>query len=455
MKPAVKRQLDRRSFFRNTGAAVAGLGASGWLSDALLEAQPQNVQRSSIPSQLKITDLRVATVVGAPMTCPIIRLDTNQGLVGWGEVRDGASATYALFLKSRLLGENPCHVDRLFRKIKQFGGQARQAGGVCGVEMALWDLAGKAYGVPAFQMLGGRFRDQVRLYADTTEAENATEQGKKLKARMDQGFTYLKQDFGINLLKNIPGTLTKPLGMPFSGSETVMHPFTGIYITDKGVALLSDYVAAIREVIGPEVPLSSDHYGHIDVNSCIRLARAMEKHHLAWMEDMVPWQFGHLMKEIKDSTATPILTGEDIYLKEEFIKLIDMGAVDMIHPDLASSGGLLETKKIGDYAMEHGVAMAMHFAGTPVSFMANVHCATATENFISLEHHSVDVPWWEDLVTGDKPLFKKGFAVATDRPGLGVDVNLEVVKAHLKPGTQAFAPTPEWDNERSWDRLWS
>ena len=105
------------------------------------------------------------------MTCPIIRIDTNQGLSGYGEVRDGASATYALFLKSRLLGENPCNVDRLFRKIKQFGGHARQAGGVCGVEMALWDLAGKAYGVPVYQMLGGRFRDQVRLYADTTEAD--------------------------------------------------------------------------------------------------------------------------------------------------------------------------------------------------------------------------------------------------------------------------------------------
>ena len=148
------------------------------------------------------------------------------------------------------------------------------------------------------------------------------------------------------------------------------------------------------------MPLSSDHYGHIDVNSCIRLARAMEKHHLAWMEDMVPWQLGELMKQIRDATDIPILTGEDIYLKEDFNKLVDMGAVDMIHPDLASSGGLLETKKIGDYAMEHGVAMAMHFAGTPVSFMANLHCAAATENFISLEHHSVDVPWWEDMVTG-------------------------------------------------------
>jgi L-alanine-DL-glutamate epimerase-like enolase superfamily enzyme len=456
MKSSVKRHLDRRTFFKSAGAAAAGASAIGFLGDADLEGAAQNVNPRSIPSQLKITDMRVATIVGAPMICPIIRIDTNQGLSGYGEVRDGASATYALFLKSRILGENPCNVDKLFRKIKQFGAPARQAGGVCGVEMALWDLAGKAYGVPAYMMLGGKFRDEVRLYADTTETEDPHEQGRRLKARMDQGFTYLKQDFGINLLKDVPGALSKPLGTGYVGRDTVMHPFTGISITEKGVAFLSDWVGAVREVIGPEVPLSSDHYGHIDVNSCIRLARAMEKHNLAWMEDMVPWQLGHLMKQIRDAVDIPILTGEDIFLKEDFAKLVEMGAVDMIHPDLASSGGLLETKKIGDHAMEHGVAMAMHFAGSPVSFMANVHCATATENFIALEHHSVDVPWWEDLVTGiEKPIFRKGFAVASDRPGLGIELVEEVVKAHLKPGTQYFAPTPEWDNERSWDRLWS
>ena len=158
---------------------------------------------------------------------------------------------------------------------------------------------------------------------------------------------------------------------------------------------MSDWVGQIRDTIGMEIPLASDHYGHIGVNSCIKLARAMEKWNLAWMEDMVPWEFGELLKQIKESTTTPILTGEDIYLKEDFIKLIDMGAIDMIHPDLASAGRLIETKKIGDYAMEHGVAMAMHFAGTPISYMANVHCAAATENFVALEHHSLDVPWWE------------------------------------------------------------
>ena len=161
------------------------------------------------------------------------------------------------------------------------------------------------------------------------------------------------------------------------------------------------------------------------------------------------------MKQIRDSTTVPILTGEDIYLKEPFMTLIDMGAVDMIHPDLASSGGLIETKKIGDYAMEHGVPMAMHFAGTPVSFMANVHCAAATENFVSLEHHSMDVPWWESLVTmtGGGPMIEKGFAVVPDAPGLGIDVNETVARAHTRG--EYFAPTPQWDKQPSNDRLWS
>jgi L-alanine-DL-glutamate epimerase-like enolase superfamily enzyme len=466
MKASVQRLLDdspqtvdRRSFFKTLGVTAAGVMAlkGEAAADAAASVVQANVKRASEPSALKITDLRVAVVVDAPMTCPLIRVDTNQGLVGWGEVRDGANETYALFLKSRILGENPCNVDKIFRKIKQFGSHARQAGGVCGIEMAMMDLAGKAWGVPCWQMLGGKFRDRVRLYADTTSRDDPTEQAKLLKERMDRGITFLKQDFGIGLMRNVPGTLSMPLGTNIGQGDRVMHPFTGIEITDKGIAWLSDWVGRVREVVGMEIPLSSDHYGHISVNSCIKLARAMEKWNLAWMEDMVPWQMGDLMKQIKDSTTVPILTGEDIFLKEPFIKLIDIGAVDMIHPDLASSGGLIETKKIGDYAMEHGVAMAMHFAGTPVSFMANVHCAAATENFIALEHHSIDVPWWESLVrtTGGNALVEKGFAIVPDAPGLGVEVNVDVVKQHLRPNSGLFLPTPEWDTMRSNDRPWS
>jgi L-alanine-DL-glutamate epimerase-like enolase superfamily enzyme len=455
MKPAVRRQLDRRDFFRSVGAAAGAAAAINYerpevRAEAATALVQSNVRRSSEPSALRITDLRVATIVGAPMTVPLIRIDTNQGVSGYGEVRDGGSENYALMLKSRIVGENPCNVDKIFRKIKQFGGHARQAGGVCGVEMALMDLAGKAWGVPCWQMLGGKFRDSVRLYADTTQTPDPKEQAARLKARMDAGITYLKQDFGIGLLREVPGTLSMPVGMDIRQNARVMHPFTGVEVTDKGVAWLSDWVGTIREIIGMEVPLSSDHYGHISVNSCIKLARAMEKWNLAWMEDMVPWQFGELTKQIRDSTTVPIL-------KEEFIRLIDMGAVDMIHPDLASSGGLIETKKIGDYAMEHGVAMAMHFAGSPVSFMANVHCAAATENFIALEHHSVDVAWWEKMVTtlDGRPLVERGFAPVPNTPGLGVELVESVIREHLRPGSGYFDPTPQWDAPQGNDRLWS
>jgi L-alanine-DL-glutamate epimerase-like enolase superfamily enzyme len=463
MKQSVRRLLDRRHFFRSVGTMAGGAAAATFARAAEAGAAENaaivqsNVKRASEPSALKITDVRVAVVVKAPMTCPIIRIDTNQGLVGWGEVRDGASETYALILKSRLLGENPCNVDKVFRKIKQFGAPARQGGGVCGIEMALMDLAGKAWGVPCWQMLGGKFRDRVRLYADTTETEDPKEQGQRLKARMDRGLTFLKQDFGIDLLKDKPGMLSMPSGEVPWGGDSLPHPFTAVQITDKGIAFLSDWIGTVRSVIGMDIPLASDHYGHITVNSCIKLARAMEKWNLAWMEDMVPWQYGTLLKQIRDAVDIPLLTGEDIYLKEDFARLIDMGAIDMIHPDLASAGGLMETKKIGDYAHEHGVPMAMHFAGTPVSFMANVHTAAASENFIALEHHSLDVLWWESLVTtGDgKPLVDHGFAPVPDTPGLGVELNEEAVKAHLRPGSGYFDPTPDWDKERSNDRLWS
>ncbi|HXK12658.1 MAG TPA: mandelate racemase/muconate lactonizing enzyme family protein [Vicinamibacteria bacterium] len=460
MKRVLEALVGRRSFFKSAGMAAAGAGVLGLAGETDAEAALSSVQTASKPSDLRITDLRVAVVGEAPMTDPLIRIDTNQGISGYGEVRDGASKTYALILKSRLIGENPCNVDKVFRKIKQFGGHARQGGGVCAVEMAAWDLAGKAFGVPVYQMLGGRFRDKVRIYADTPEVprtgdvlKDAERQAQVLKGRMDRGLTFLKCDVGIDVVESVPGTLSMPLGQTQEQRATTMHPFTGIELTEKGASLMADYVGRMRELIGMSIPLATDHFGHIGVNSCIRLAKAMERHNLAWMEDMVPWQFPNLLKMIKDAVDVPILTGEDIYLKEDFIKLIDYGAVDMIHPDLATAGGILETKKIGDYAQERGVPMAMHFAGSPISFMANVHCAAATENFVALEHHSLDVPWWGDLVTPAVTL-DRGFAAVPDRPGLGVEPNPEAIKAHLRePGY--FEPTPEWDKERSWDRLWS
>jgi L-alanine-DL-glutamate epimerase-like enolase superfamily enzyme len=405
---------------------------------------------------LKITDLRVVNLKGLPMRLSLIRLDTNQGISGFGEVRDGATKTYALMLKRLVVEENPCNVDKIFRKIKQFGHHARQAGGVCGVEMALMDLAGKAYGVPAYMLAGGKFRDKVLCYCDTPSVKDGTEMGKRLKARMEQGFKFLKMDVGIRLLRDIPDTLIAPPGM--LQTWTVMHPFTGIQITDKGIEVLCDYVEKVRAEIGYEVPLAVDHFGHIGLEACIRLGRALDKYSLAWYEDMIPWQFTDQYLRLSEAVDTPICTGEDIYLKEGFIPLFKTRAVSIIHPDLASSGGILETKKIGDLAQEHGIAMAMHMAGSPVSCMANVHCAAATENFLVLENHSVDYAPWNDLVTGlSNPIVQDGHIEVPEKPGLGFDgINEEVVRAHIDPDEPGyFEPTDIWDKERSNDRLWS
>src|ERR1700687_5118857 len=252
MQPLSDRNRGRRSFLKSVGGAV---GAGFW-ADQTLEALPQNTNTNSKPSELKITDLRVLTIGRAPMTCPLIRVDTNQGIYGLGEARDGASKNYALMLNSRVLGENPCNVDKIFRKIKQFGGHSRQGGGVCAVEMAMWDLAGKAYNVPVYQMLGGKFRDSIRCYADTTESNDPKVYGQRLKGRRDEGFTWLKMDLGVDLVANVAGALTMPVGQRVNSNPNTQHMFTGMEITEKGVQLMADYVAQVREMVGMGIPLS-------------------------------------------------------------------------------------------------------------------------------------------------------------------------------------------------------
>jgi len=413
------------------------------------------VNTHSRPSELRITDMRIAVVGYGGWRWPLIRLDTNQGICGLGEVRDGASKSYALMLKSRLLGENPCDVDRLFRRIKQFGYHGRQGGGVCGIEMALMDLAGKAYGVPAYQLAGGKFRDSVRIYCDTPSTPDAKEMGERLKERIGRGFTFLKMDVGIQLCRGIPDAVQAPEGM--LETQQVMHPFTHIHLTDKGIEAMCQYVETVCSVTGYETPLAADHFGHIGIESCIRLARALDRYRLAWLEDMVPWQFTDQYVRLSNSCETPICTGEDIYLKEGFADLFEERAISVVHPDLATSGGILETKKVGDLAQEHGISMALHMAGSPVAAMASVHCAAATENFIALENHSVDLGWWDDLVIGvEKPIIQNGYIPVPQGPGLGIELNEEVVKEHLRPEDPGyFEPTPEWDKEYAWDRLWS
>ena len=441
----------------------------------------------SCPSELRITDMRFVDIDGAPKRCTILRIDTNQGISGFGEVRDASSKTYALMLKSRILGENPCNVDKIFRKIKQFGGNSRQGGGVSAVEMALMDLVGKAYGIPVYQLLGGKYRDQIRIYCDTDVDGRHTghDMGLALKKRMDMGFTFLKMDLGIGLLLNEPGAINAPLGfiddmkryaphiLNVQGGSvtadmvrhqksydivTTAHPFTGIHLTEHGLDILEQYVKDIRAVIGYDIPLAIDHFGHVCVEDCIRFARRMEPYNIAWMEDMVPWMYTDQYVRLKNSTCIPVCTGEDIYLKEGFKTLFDASAVSVIHPDIMTCGGCMELKKIADMADDAGVAVALHMAGSPVACMASVHTAAAMHNVLAMELHSVDVPWWKDLVIGlPDPIVENGFIKVPEKPGLGFDdLNEELIREHINPNIPGyFEPTDEWNKEFSNDRTWS
>ncbi len=451
------------------------------------------VRTASRPSDLRITDMKLCKVDLPPWGSWLVKLETNQGICGYGEMRDGCSPTYLRMLKSRLVGENPCEVDRLFRKIRQFGGQSRQAGGVCAAELALWDLCGKAYGVPVYQLIGGRFRDKVRLYADThIESGRATgilmepeEVGRVLRGFMDEGYTVLKI-LSVELIMAQPGNTCGPLDylqdvrraeaevrrVALSGTtaevsaanarlydyNNVPHPFTNLHVTEQGLDMLDEYIGRVRKVIGEEVPLAIDHFGHFPLIDMIKIARRLEKYHLAWLEDMLPWQLTDQYRLLKASTTAPLATGEDMYLAETFEPLLAASALDLVHPDLLTSGGILETKRLGDLAAKHGASMALHMCESPVAALAGAHMATATENFFCMEHDSFDSPWWEDLIIGPvKPMVENGFARVTDAPGLGIEaLNEDLIREHGPcKEKDVWLSTEEWNGEKSLDRLWS
>ena len=437
-------------------------------------------------SNLKITDLRVTNIDGIPKHCILLKIYTNQGIVGYGEVRDASSATYALMLKSRLLGENPLNVEKLFRRIKQFGGHSRQGGGVSGIEIALWDIVGKAYGVPVYQLLGGKYRDKVRMYCDTDVdgKHTGTDMGHALKKRMEMGYTFLKMDLGIELMLDEPGCLNAPSGfledikkysmkainhqkgsidrdmMLGKNYEvfTIPHYATGIHITEKGLDYLENYVKEVRDVIGYEVPLAIDHFGHVCVEDCIRFAKRLEKYNIAWMEDISPWQYTNHFKKLAENTTVPVCTGEDIYFAENFEPLMASGAVQVIHPDMLTIGGFGEMKKVANMCDKYGVAMAIHMAESPIGCMAAIHAAAAIQNVLAVEFHSTDCPEWNNIALGiDNPLIVDGFARVPDAPGLGIEaLNEELIAKYIhKDYPGQWESTEAWDHEWANDREWS
>ncbi len=421
--------MNRREFLRKS-AGLAGMAMAG------LAIHPARTW--SRPTRLKITDIRGCTVA-SNFDYPIIKIYTNQDVYGLGEVRDAGYLGQALILKPYLVGKDPLDIEGIMETLRSHSGNGRAGGGFSGVDMALFDIAGKVLGVPAYKILGEKVRDKIPIYGDTNANDDLKVFAQRTKIRVERWkLRHLKMDLVPRLLRNKPGAFEN--GVP----------------TDKGLDYWGEYVEAVRDAIGYEVSLGADHFGRMTVDSGIRLGEAMAKprRKLVYIEDVISYSAPkavEMMTQITAKSPTPTLGYEDLFGLSNFKPFISENAVSIIHPDMETSGGLMETKKIADYAYRYGIKTMFHHAGSPVGAMASVHCACTIRDFICMENHAMDIPWWEDLVTGPaKPLIKDGYYTVPQRPGLGVELNDEVVQKYLREPRYLskagyFEPTPEFD----------
>ena len=433
---------------RGGQGGVGGGGGRGGGRGANVQLPPVN--KLSAPSDLRITDMR-SLRIAANFDYPIIRIDTNQGVYGLGEVRDAGSEYSALAMKPFLVGRNPLEFDNLMSFVLPYAGSGRAGGGYSAIDLALNDIIGKAYNVPVWRLLGSKKRSTVRMYCDTTGTADPKKYADRMLARKKLGFTFFKMDVTVNFVSDggkIPGAIDPTSGIP----------------TDKGLANGAALIAAVRDALGPDAPLAVDASSLrcATVPDGIRAGKAFEKFNLAWLEDLFGtggyWRWKDF-KAIKGNTTTKLLTGEDAFGLEAplgFKALIDNRAIDVIHADHGTSGGCRLTKRLADYAWnEQEIPTAIHMAGSPLGTMGAVHTAATLDNFVAMECHAVDfISWWEQLVTGvTQPLIKDGYITVPDTPGLGVELNEAVVKEHLRyPGY--FERNAVWDPTRPTGGPW-
>lgn len=394
---------------------------------------------------MKITDLKCA-VIGSN---PVVRITTDEGIAGLGEVESFKPylKPHILFYRELVLGEDPTDVERVMRKIRRLASFKPWGSAVSAIEMALWDIAGKAAGLPVYKLLGGKVRDQVRVYNGGvrfpiagSSPQDYAEAMAKMKAAKE-GFAIIKQ--GIGFHSQMPGQVPDFFyGELHTGGR---HPNRGL-LTERGLKHVIACVEAMKEVLGDEVGLALDCGPGWMVPDAIRLAKALEPLNVMWLEDLItgdytPYVLADLYRDVTQSTSTPIHTGEQIYLRHNFRDLIEQHAVRVIGPDPCDVGGLAELKWVAEYADLHGILIAPHGVGDGLIGLAALVQVSATlpENYIAFEYPVGRPEWWYDIVEGlPDPIVERGFIRVWDRPGLGVELNAGAAQRYLSEEDKDF-----------------
>ncbi len=394
---------------------------------------------------MKIIDLKCA-VIGSN---PVIRIITDAGIDGLGQAEDSKPylKPHVLFYKRYILGEDPTNVERVMLKIRRLGAFKPWGSAVSAIEMALWDIAGKAAGVPVYKLLGGKVRDQVMVYnggvrfkMEGHQPEDYAENMRKMIA-LPHGFKIIKQGIAFHggMHTHVPDFF---YGALQTGSP---HPNRGL-LTEKGMNHIIACVEAMKSVCGDRIGLALDCGPGFTVPDAIRLARAVERLNIMWCEDLIagdytPYTFADAYAQITRSTSTPIHTGEQIYLRQNFKELIEKHAVNIIGPDPADVGGIAELKWIAEYADLHGILMAPH--GTidgVIGLAAHVQVAAALpHNYIAFEYPFASESWWYEIIKGlPATIVANSLIDVWDTPGLGVSFDVDKATKYLREDDQAF-----------------
>jgi galactonate dehydratase len=411
----------RRSFL--AASAVAATQPLAAFAQAV-----ENSRRASSPSALKITDVKCGYVRGSLF----VKIHTNQGIWGCGEAVDAVGGTYHLVQNfgRRMRDQNPLNVHRLVESVRKGGVFAGAQSGMyvavlSALETALWDLTGKALGVPVYQLLGGKFRDRIRVYLDTALYQTRLPKPEQFAAAaaeaVKNGYTAVKFDLD-------------------QGNDPNKYDQFNWTASPAEVQRMVDQMTAAREAVGPKIDICADMHARYDYPTAQQVAKRMEPLNLMWLEEPLPAENVDAYKLIAASTSTPICAGENIYLAHGFRRLLETGGVDIIMPDLQKAGGLGEGQRIANLANLYYVPFAPHMVASFLGAMASCHVCASVANFMILEWQTYfdTNAMYNEMVTYDGPKVDKGFITVSEKPGIGVEINEEGMRRYAVPGVPFF-----------------
>jgi galactonate dehydratase len=433
---------SRRSFLTRSAAAAGALALNPFGPGALaaspsprfgkgLEVAMDRANLLARPSDIRITDVRCGFIRGGSRL--FVKIHTDQDIWGCGEGVDATPGTYYLVqnLGRRLRGQDPLNVHRLFEDLRRGGFFAGAQAGMyvavlSAIETALWDLAGKALGVPVYQLLGGKFRDRIRLYMDTAlyqARQPSPEQfAENARQAVDMGFTAIKFDLDQ---ANDPNKYDRYNWTASPGE----------------IQRMVDQMTAAREAVGPNIDICADMHGRYDAVTAHQVAKRMEPLGLMWLEEPIPAENVDAYKHITESTSTPICAGENTYLAYGFRRLLEEGAVDIVMPDLQKTGGLGEGQRIANLANLYYTPFAPHMVASYLGAMASCHVCASVPNFMVLEwqiYYHTDSMWQEIVTFDGDDMVVDGFIPLSEAPGIGVEINEEGMRQYAAPGIPFF-----------------